>query len=86
MREYLDGILSFIGAESLTDEEFGTVEVTDQNDHVAVYDTLLGILQSRDLVSDMTSRLLSYFQAMGVAATPPNNSYSNIFIGADLGC
>lgn len=84
MRDYMNAILQFIGAESLTDEEFGTVSITDINDDLAVYDNLLLILQAREVVSDATSRLLSYFQAKGLNAPAPNNASSNIFVGSAL--
>lgn len=84
MRDYLNGILSIIGAESLTDEEFSSISVTDQNDHLAVYDSLTAILVSRDVVSDMTSRLMYYFQARGIAVSAPALATSNIFVGASL--
>lgn len=84
MRDYLNGILLLIGAESLTDEEFGSVTVIDPTDDVGVYDTLLLILQAREVVSEMTSRLMYYFQAKGVAVSEPVNSRSNIFVGALL--
>jgi hypothetical protein len=84
MRDYLNGILSFIGAESLTDEEFDSVVVTDQSDHQAVYEDLLAIIESRELVSDTVSRLTHYFQAMGVPVTNPNTAVSEIFVGAVL--
>lgn len=84
MRDYLNGILSFIGSESLTDEEFSSITVTDQNDHLAVYDALLSVLEARDSVSDMTSRLMHYFQAKGVAVSQPVLAKSNIFVGGSL--
>jgi hypothetical protein len=84
MREYLDGILNFIGAESLTDEEFGTVTVTDQEDNQAVYSALLTVLQSRELVSDMTLRLQNYFLSQGIAVVNVTVAVSNILVGADL--
>jgi hypothetical protein len=84
MRDYLDGILSFIGAESLTNEEFGQVTITDQNDHVGVYDALLAIIGSRDDVSDIASRLLYYFQSKGIAVAGAPSAVSNIFVGASI--
>jgi hypothetical protein len=84
MRDYLDGILSLIGAESLTDEEFSSNPVTDINDHLGVYNYLLGILQARELVSDMSFRLKSYFDARGISLASPNVGRSNIFVGAEL--
>lgn len=86
MRDYLNGILSFIGTESLTDEEFDSISLQDTDDQIAVYQALLGVLQSRDLVSDdMTMRLQSYFLAKGVAVVQVTKiPVSNIFVGASL--
>ncbi len=84
MRVYLDAVLTFIGAESLTDEEFDSIDLEDTDDQVATYNALLVILQGRDLVSDMTTRLQYYYQAKGVQVTAPNNANSNIFVGACL--
>lgn len=84
MRAYLNSILSFIGAESLTDEEFSTITVTDQDDHVAVYDQLLLVVQARDLVSTMPQRLMAYFVAKGIAVSTPVVARSNIFVGSCL--
>jgi len=86
MRDYLNGILSFIGAESLTDEEFNSIGIENTDDQIAVYQALLGVLQSRDLVSDdMTMRLQNYFLAKGVAVVKVTKlPVSNIFVGASL--
>ncbi len=84
MREYLDGILSFIGTESLTDEEFGTIDLESTEDQIAVYDVLLGVIHSRELVSDMTMRLQNYFLAKGVQVVEVKVAVSNILVGAVL--
>ncbi len=84
MRDYLDGVLSFIGAESLTDEEFDSITLENILDLVANYNALLVVLQDREVVSDMTSRLQNYYLAKGAAVSEPNNSRSNIFVGSEL--
>lgn len=84
MRDYLDAILSFIGAESLTDEEFESIDLEDTDDQVANYNSLVEVLRARDLVSDMISRLRYYFLAQGVAVSEPVTATSNIFVGAEL--
>lgn len=86
MRDYLNAILNFIGAESLTDEEFNALTLENTDDQIAVYQALLGVLQSRDLVSDdMTMRLQSYFLAKGIAVVKVEKiPVSNIFVGASL--
>ncbi len=84
MKDALDSILEFIGTESLTDEEFESIEDLDMNDQVAVYTALLSVLESRELVSGMTTRLQYYFLARGVQVTTPDVARSNIFVGSPL--
>lgn len=84
MRDYLNGVLSFIGAESLTDEEFDALTLESIVDLVANYNALLSVLQGREVVSDMTSRLENYYLAKGAAVSTASNARSNIFVGADL--
>lgn len=86
MRDYLNQILSFIGAESLTDEEFNSLTLQNTDDQIAVYQALQSVLQSRDLVSDdMTMRLQSYFLAKGIPVVKVEKiPVSNIFLGAAL--
>lgn len=84
MRDYLNAVLTFIGAESLTDDEFDAIELENTLDQVANYNALLDVLQARELVSDMTSRLEHYYLAKGVQVTTPNNAVSNIYVGGCL--
>lgn len=84
MRDYLDDILEFIGAESLTDEEFSSITLENTDNQVANYNSLLSILVSREVVSDMTSRLQYYFLAKGVSVSAPVTATSNIFVGSCL--
>lgn len=85
LRGYLNGILAFIEAESLTDEEFDSLpEDLDQSDDVAVYNALLDILNEREDVSDETARLTHYFQAKGAAVVEPPSAQSHILIGGGL--
>ncbi len=84
MRDYFNGVLSFIGAESLTDEEFDSIALEVSTDLVANYNALLIILQDREVVSTMTSRLKNYYLAKGAEVSEPDNSISNIFVGAEL--
>ncbi len=84
MRAYLDSILVFIGASSLTDVEFGGIDIEDTEDQVAVYESLLGVLESRELISDSLSRLEYYFKAKGVDVPPPEPARSQIFVGSAL--
>lgn len=87
MRTFLDAILAFINAESLTDEEFESIELTEQVYTKEVYLALRTILEARELVSDQVKRLKLYFIAKGVdvSSTPTvPTAKSNIFIGSGL--
>lgn len=88
MRTFLNAILSFIGSESLTDEEFAALpEGLTEAYNKANYDALKAVLQDRESVSGQLSKLYSYFQAKGVdvsasgAAVTPN---SQILVGVAL--
>lgn len=91
LREFLDDILDFIGSESLTDEEFETVEAIEpavtETYVKETYLALKGVLETRDSVSGQPKKLKLYFIAKGVdlsdtgAAKTPK---SNIFIGSKL--
>lgn len=83
MRDDLNAILTFIGSASLTDEEFESIELESLDDQVAVYQSLLGILGSRESNSVTTARLRSYFLAKGVNVSPARSG-SNIFVGSSL--
>jgi hypothetical protein len=82
MRDYLNAILQFVSAESLTDEEFEAITLESTVDQVAVYNVLLGVLEAREVVSAMTTRLQNYFLAKGVAVSEPSSPASNIFVGS----
>jgi hypothetical protein len=84
MRDFLDAILSFIGASSLTDDEFESIELENTNDQVANYNALHTILEDREAVSATLSRLEYYFSAKGVSVSEADSASSNIFVGAPL--
>ncbi len=82
MRDYLNDILEFIGVDSLTDIEFDSITLEETTDQVAVYNVLLNILEARELVSTMRSRLQNYFLAKGVEGVVlPPAPVTNIFVG-----
>lgn len=84
MRDFFDAILAFIVAESMTDDEFATVEselpIYDQG----TYDDLSRILEGREAVSTMQERLLAYYTAKGVSINAASTGKSDIFLGAVL--
>lgn len=84
MRAILDAILLFIGAESLTDLEYSSIELDSAGYNEETYAALLGVLDSRESVSSMKERLKYTFLAKGVAVEDPDSAKSNIFIGAEL--
>lgn len=84
MREALNAILTFIGTESLTDEEFDSIDLDSMDDSVAVYQSLGVVLEDRELGSAMTTRLQNYFLAKGTNVVTPRQPGSNIWVGSSL--
>jgi hypothetical protein len=87
MREFLNNILNFIGSESLTDEEFDSIETEIPNYSKVTYLALKDVIDARESVSGQGKRLKLYFIARGVdvsdaGAVPP--AKSNILIGVAL--
>jgi hypothetical protein len=76
--------LAFIGAASLSDDEFETVTIEDQLYLQATYDQLELILDSREAVSAMRDRLKYYFLAKGTEVTQSSTGKSNVFLGDAL--
>lgn len=84
MRDFLDAILAFIGAESMTDDEYATITSTLPLYDQESYDDLSRILVSRESVSVYHDRLLGYYEARGVDIDPAETGKSNIFLGSTL--
>jgi hypothetical protein len=84
MRDFLNAILAFIGSESLTDDEFDSVDIDDDENNSEVYNALLLILDGRESVTDMASRLKYYYLAKGVSFASDDQGKSNVFIGSKL--
>lgn len=84
MRVFLNAILAFIGASSLTDEEYATVVSTVQEYSQSTYDDLARVLNLRDAVSTDQDRLVAYFTAKGVSIASLETGKTNIFIGSVL--
>lgn len=82
MRDFLNAILAFIGAESLTDDEFSSIdEDLSYGYNSDTYDVLASILQGRESVSDVQLRLQYFFQAKNVEITPVEVGRSNVYLG-----
>lgn len=84
MRDWLNAILAFIGTSSLTDEEYDSINFTGievQLYNQSAYDELSKILENREDVSTMQSRLLGVFQAKGASINAANTGNSQIYLG-----
>ncbi len=85
MREFLDGILMFISAGTLSNEEWATIGSLDtQGIILENYTFLLGVIDARESVSGARDRLGFYFKAAGVSIPQTATGKSNIFMGAPL--
>ena len=84
MRSALNYILNFIGAASLTDEEFDGLTIESTEDDVATYEALNAVLVSRESVSSLTDKLTYYFLAKGAEIPTIDNGKSNILVGQVL--
>lgn len=88
MRAFLDAILEFIDAESLTDQEFSGIVLPEPPAYTKdTYTALRTVLESREMVSNQVKRLKLYFIAKGVdtSSTPSiPTPVSNIFFGSGL--
>lgn len=87
MRDWLNAILVFIGATSLTDDEYNSMNLLNVTNGVYdqfAYDQLAGVLTSREAVSDLHDRLVGIFRAKGFEVNAAQTGKSNIFIGSCL--
>jgi hypothetical protein len=84
VRDFCDEILAFIGSESLTDEEFDSIESTSQTLTQQLFQELYAILILRESITDTKMRLYQYFVAGGVDLSEPQSGKSNILLGAGL--
>lgn len=84
MRDWLNAILAFIGAESLTDGEYNGINFTKVTNGVydqGAYDELAKILAAREAVSTTQQRLVAFFKAKGTDVEPVQTGKSNIYLG-----
>lgn len=86
LRDDLDTILSFIGAASLTDDEYDVADgmIDTPSNSEEVYTALLAVLDSRELVSTMAERLRYYYLAKGIVFGEINHAKSNVFVGSEI--
>lgn len=85
MRDFLNQILAFIGATSLTDEEFATFTVSTQTYDETLYTEIQTLLIDRNAVSGTRDRLKYMFLARGVSVGDALASgKSNILVGGVL--
>jgi hypothetical protein len=84
LRDFLDAILAFIGATSLTDGEYSSIDQTAMavsNYNLYCYIQLSNVLISREAISTTTDRLRWFFMSKGVAVPVADKGKSNIYIG-----
>lgn len=84
MRDFIDAILAFIGASSLTDDEFNSLTITEYGLDSETYEAILAVIDARETVSNTRDRLTYYFQAAGVEVVAPSAGQSNIYMGSVL--
>ena len=87
MRDFLNAILAFIGATSLTDDEYDSIDQTGlavSSYNVEAYTQLANVLIARAAVSTTTDRLKYFFMSKGVEITEVSKARSNILIGGGL--
>ena len=84
MRDFLNSILAFIVAPSLTDEEFDSVTAINPIYDQSTYNDLSRILKERESVSTLHERLNAYYKAKGVEFTPATIGKTNIYLGSPL--
>ncbi len=85
MREFIDAILTSIGAASMNDEEFELITITEATLTKELYTEILLVLDSREAVSSDRDRLAYYFKARGIdIATVAPARKSEILIGIPL--
>lgn len=88
MRDFLDNIFELIEAESLTDEEFGTIELDEPPAYSkAMYEQLRAILEARENLSNQVKRLKLFFISAGVDLSSTSSvptPHSNIYLGEPL--
>lgn len=84
MRALLNAILAFIGSESLTDEEYDGMDVENDSNDRDIYEALLLVLDARESVTDMQSRLRYYYLAKGISFEAATSGKSNVFVGSKI--
>jgi hypothetical protein len=84
IREFVDAILAFIGASSVTDSEFELITEEDEVYSPELYAQMLAVLDTRELVSNTRDRLTYYFQAANATINETDAGVSKIFLGDDL--
>jgi hypothetical protein len=84
VRDFLNAILGFIGAASLTDDEFATITAIAPVYDKELYLELLDILNDRESVTQTRERLRWFFLARGIQVGELTGSKSTIYVGEVL--
>jgi hypothetical protein len=87
-REVANAILKFLGAPSLTDDEWTSMSIDESSTPQALYEALDAVLASRGALSSIRDRLKFYFAAKGVGVFPvaedQDEPHLDIYMGSDL--
>lgn len=84
-KPFYNQILATIGAESVTDDEWATVEATADLYDQQTYDDLFRILSVRGAFSTTLDRLNAYYVLQGASFSATGKiAQSNILIGIPL--
>lgn len=89
LRQFLDAILQAINSESLTDEEFESIDLpaSPLEYNKATYEALKTVLETREEVSGQRKRLKLYFLSRGADLDGASATYipkSNILYGGAI--
>ena len=84
IRDFLNGVLAFLGAASLSDEEFDSLSIESAAYDVDTYGALLVVIDAREMVSGLRDRLRYLFLAKGVDVSASTPSKSNVLVGSVL--
>lgn len=87
MRTWLNSILQLIGAESLTDVEYDSINFLNLTVNVynqALYDELSKVLVTRGTVSTTQEKLIAFFKLKDVNVVPAQTGKTDIWIGSVL--
>ncbi len=88
LRDFIDAILAFIGASSLTDDEYTSINQTGLSISLynkALYTAMSTVLIGREAVSSTQDRLRYFFLSKGISDIGEvSKGKTNVYIGDPL--